>query len=155
MKILLADDHALVREGFKHVLQLIGGQPVEVLEATDYPQVFGVLKTWHDIELVVLDLNMPGMPFLDGVRKIRADYPTIPLVVLSATEEPGIVGKAMGYGINGYLLCAGKTNKQIARTLNITERTVKSHVTSVLQTLRVGNHREAAQQAVELNFSVE
>ncbi|MBI3560528.1 MAG: response regulator transcription factor, partial [Gammaproteobacteria bacterium] len=196
MKILLADDHALVRAGFKQVLQCLGGQSVEVLEATDYPQVFEVLQANNTIELIALDLGMPGMSHLEGVQKIRANYPTIPLVVLSATEDRGIVAEALGYGISGYLLKSstnevianalrlvlaggvylppvllanlghndltpwivttakgdikvltarqreivnhiyeGKSNKQIARTLNITERTVKSHVTSVFQTL--------------------
>ncbi|MBI3560396.1 MAG: response regulator transcription factor, partial [Gammaproteobacteria bacterium] len=196
MNILLADDHALVREGFKQVLLYLGEPSVVIHETTNYHEVFKALLVNKSIDLIVLDLAMPGMSQLEGVRKIRIDYPTIPLVVLSATEDRSVVAEALSYGISGYLLKTstnkvlanalrlvlaggvylppvllanlghndltpwivttakddikvltarqreivnhiyeGKSNKQIARTLNITERTVKSHVTSVFQTL--------------------
>ncbi len=81
MKILFADDHPLMREGVRHVLeQLEAG--VEIIDAYDYQSLFCQAQAHGDLDLALVDLNMPGSPGLAGIVEFRARYPGIPLVVL-------------------------------------------------------------------------
>ena len=66
MKILIADDHELFRDGLRHVLEQMDDD-VSVVEASDYPQALTLVEKETDIGIVLLDLSMPGMPWSEGL----------------------------------------------------------------------------------------
>ena len=102
MKILLADDHPLFREGVKPVLENLDAT-AEILEAVDFPSVFETMRRAEDIDLVLMDLNMPGMDGIDGVHRFRATFPEAPLVILSASEEVDDIRCLLAAGALGYI----------------------------------------------------
>jgi DNA-binding NarL/FixJ family response regulator len=102
LKILLADDHPLFREGLKSVLLKLTDQ-VSVIEAEDYPGVFEATGRDDDLDLVLLDLYMPGMPGMDGIRHFRQRHPELALVVMSAANEPEDIQRIMASGALGYI----------------------------------------------------
>jgi DNA-binding NarL/FixJ family response regulator len=102
MKILLADDHPLFREGVKPVLKKLDSE-VDILEAVDFPSAFETAHGHRDLDLALLDLNMPGMAAIDGVIRFRATFPDIPVVVLSAAEESEDIQHLLNEGALGYV----------------------------------------------------
>ena len=86
MKILLADDHPLFREGVKHVLMLLG-EEVEIVDAHDYPTLFAEAAANPDLDLVLADLYMPGMGGHEGIAEFRDQFPDTPLVIMTASES--------------------------------------------------------------------
>ncbi|MCL6555282.1 MAG: response regulator transcription factor [Burkholderiales bacterium] len=102
MRILLADDHSLFREGLLHVLKDLGTEP-DVVQAADYPGALEAAARNPDLDLALLDLNMPGMDGLTGVRTFRSRHPLIPVIVLSASESPEDVRQALDAGVLGYI----------------------------------------------------
>lgn len=102
MQILLADDHPLFREGVKPVLQKLDAQ-VEILEAVDYPSAYAITTEHSDMDLALLDLNMPGGTGIDGITQFRHRFPDIPLIVLSAADRPDEVRQVLAAGAMGYI----------------------------------------------------
>jgi DNA-binding NarL/FixJ family response regulator len=102
MKILLADDHPLFREGVKPVLLKLDRR-VTLIEADDYPSAFAAMHRARDVDLALLDLNMPGMSGLEGIARFRAAFPEIPVVVLSASEQVDDIQKLLAAGALGYI----------------------------------------------------
>lgn len=102
MKTLLADDHPLMREGVKQVLSQLE-PPVEIVDAHDYPSLFAQTAQHADLDLAVVDLNMPGFVGMRGIAQYRSRFPDIPLVVLSASESPHDVRSALEAGALGYI----------------------------------------------------
>lgn len=217
MRILLADDHSLFREGLLHVLKELGTDP-DVVQAADYPSAIETAARNPDLDLALLDLNMPGMDPVVGVRTFRSRFPLLPVIVLSASESAEDVKHALDSGVLGYipksstasvmlsaiklvlaggvylpslllghevypgetqapirttgqgqkgntrglterqmqvlaLLTEGMPNKVIARTLDITEGTVKIHLVAIFQALGVKNRTEAVIAAQEMDLS--
>jgi DNA-binding NarL/FixJ family response regulator len=101
MNILLADDHPLFREGVKAVLLKLAPL-VNLIEANDYPSAFIAIQR-HHIDLALLDLYMPGMASIDGITRLRAAFPEIPVVVLSATEKIEEVKQLLAVGVLGFI----------------------------------------------------
>ncbi len=102
MKILVADDHALFREGLRYVLAQLGDE-VEMLEAKDCAEALALIGNRSDLDLVLLDLAMPGMDGLAGLRALRARHPSVPVVILAASEEPTDVRQALDGGAMGFI----------------------------------------------------
>lgn len=102
MKILLADDHPLFREGVRHVLTQLG-EAVEILDAHDYPSLFAQAESHPDLDLALADLNMPGLPGHDGITQFRNRFPGIPLVVLTASESRSDARLALSAGALGFI----------------------------------------------------
>jgi len=102
LRILLADDHPLFREGVKPVLHKLH-TGAEVLEAVDYPSAFEMIHRHGEVDLALLDLYMPGMAAVDGVRRFRAAFPSIPVVVLSASEQTEDIHNLLASGALGYI----------------------------------------------------
>lgn len=102
MKILLADDHPLFREGVRHVLAQLDDH-VEIIDAHDYPSLFSVASQHQDLDLALVDLNMPGMDGHEAVVRFRSEFPDIPLVILSATETRADIQRALNAGVLGYI----------------------------------------------------
>ena len=102
MKILHADDHALFREGMKFFLKLLD-KNVEILEASDFQALMDKLVLEAPIDLLLLDLAMPGMGELEGFFSIRRQYPKLPVVVLSGSNNTQVIQSILDGGARGYI----------------------------------------------------
>ena len=101
MRVLIADDHPLVRDALARTLRCV--QPeAEVLEAADFASALRVLQT-DAPELALVDLHMPGMERVDGVRRLRLLCPGVPLVVVSGEDDPAVIRAALAAGAVGFL----------------------------------------------------
>lgn len=198
MKILVADDHDLFREGMRRlVLQL--ADDVEVLEAHDWPNTLQVVEAYPDLTLALVDLNMPEMKSFEGLEALLARAETIPVVIVSASESLVDMKRVLDSGAMGYIpkseaaqvmlnalrlilaggfyvplrlvqsppavssnsksvlpfgltprqydvlkvMLQGKTNKEIARELNLSDVTVKTHLGAIFKALNVTNRAQA------------
>ncbi len=97
MKTLVIDDHTLFREGLVKLLQELDEGCV-VLEANDCQQALELCESHEDVDLILLDLALPGMDGLAGLPVFRARYPQIPIVVVSATDDYDTVVEAIKQG---------------------------------------------------------
>lgn len=113
MKALLADDHPLMREGVRQVLLRLDPEIV-IIDAHDYPSAFARVAEHPDLDLALVDLNMPGMTGALGVAEFRTRFPEIPLVVLSASEAPSDVRRVLENGALGYLYKAMPSSAMLA-----------------------------------------
>lgn len=102
MRILVADDHALVREGLVHTLQELD-PAAEIIEADSAAAVHAALTGSAGFDLALLDLFMPGVEGFDLFAAVCDRFPELPVVVLSASEEPAHVRKAIDCGASGYV----------------------------------------------------
>ena len=102
MKILLADDHALFREGMRYVLQQLS-DGVEVLEASNFQDALKLAGQHPELDLLLLDLHMPGSDGPKSVSYFHRRYPHIPVVVVSGEEASSNMEKVMGYGAAGFV----------------------------------------------------
>ena len=102
MKILHADDHALFREGMRFFLKLLDTN-VEVVEASDFQTLKDKLVLEAPIDLLLLDLAMPGMGELEGFFFIRRNYPELPVVVLSGSNNTQVIQSILDGGARGYI----------------------------------------------------
>ncbi|TAN63696.1 MAG: response regulator transcription factor [Magnetospirillum sp.] len=211
MRVLLADDHALFREGVRMVLESLAEEPIETLEACDFTQALAHVRANPGIDIALVDLSMPGMDGFSAIGTIRRTAPDIYLVVVSASEDPQAVRRALDAGAHGYIcksagsasmmkgirsvlqgdtfvspniavpdtlpqtqgefdadrlralltprqrdvlamLRQGKSNKEIARDLNLAEITVKLHVTAILRSLSCENRTQAAILAAKMGL---
>jgi DNA-binding NarL/FixJ family response regulator len=204
MRVLVVDDHPLFREGLKVVLQGLA-QDTEIVTQAGAEEALAAARAIDDLDLVLLDLSMPGMNGFTAVQRFCREIPGVPVVIISAHEEPADVRRALSLGALGYipkstppqvlldalrlvlgggvyvpplfldagkthdappapgaeaepgdgelterqgdvlvLLSQGKSNKLIARELDLSEKTVKSHVTALFRALGVVNRTQAA-----------
>ena len=102
MRILLADDHPLFREGVKPVLEKLDPE-AEILEAVDFPSAFEVMRQAGEVDLALMDLYMPGMVGVEGIARFRVTFPAVPLVVLSASEQASDIKHLLAAGALGYI----------------------------------------------------
>ncbi len=102
LRIILADDHALFRGGLILLIKLMD-QPVEILEANDLDQATGYLVEGPPIDLLLLDLLMPGMSGIEDVRRICRNWPDVPVVVVSVKEDAQAIREALQAGAMGYI----------------------------------------------------
>jgi DNA-binding NarL/FixJ family response regulator len=102
IRVLLADDHTLVRAGIRALLEKIPG--VEVAgEAGDGREVLDLIKT-HQPDVVLLDISMPGLNGLQTLARITRDFPQVRVVILSMHHNDEYVLQALKSGVSGYLL---------------------------------------------------
>lgn len=101
IRLLLADDHAIVREGLKRLLALDEGILV-VGEAVNGGQVLEMAAR-SDIDVIMLDMSMPGLSGTDLIGRLRARDHGIPILVLTMHDEPQIAKRALRAGAAGYL----------------------------------------------------
>jgi two-component system, NarL family, nitrate/nitrite response regulator NarL len=102
MKLLIVDDHAVLREGLAVLLQQIGPDTT-VVQAQDANEAITLLGGHPDLDVVVLDLVMPGMNGLDALSEFGRTRPDLPVIVLSSSEDPLDVRKALAAGALGYV----------------------------------------------------
>lgn len=201
MKILVADDHDLFREGISRLaLQLDGS--AEVLEASDWQVALQIVANEPDLALALVDLNMPEMKAFDGLESLMARAETVAVVVISASENLMDMKRVLDLGAMGYILKSeptpvilnalrlimaggiyipprlvqtpsannvgsasnkpalpfgltprqydvlqvmlqGKSNKEIARELDLSDVTVKAHIGAIFKALNVSTRAQA------------
>jgi DNA-binding NarL/FixJ family response regulator len=204
--LLIADDHPLFREALRGAVQrVIPG--VQLFEADSVEALYQLADQHTDADLVLMDLNMPGAQGFNALVHMRALHPQLPVVVVSAREEPTVMRRALDHGAFGFIpksadsdtighalgtildgetwappeahnvpptgreereigqrlreltpqqfrvlqmLGAGRLNKQIAYDLNVSEATIKAHVTAILRKLGVTNRTQAVLMAGKL-----
>ena len=102
MKILVVDDHPLYRSGVAYTLQNTG-LDVEVVECAALDTAFDKLDQGLQVDLMILDLQMPGYQGLDSVRAVRSRRPEVPVLVLSGNEDPAVVRECIDLGAFGFV----------------------------------------------------
>jgi len=98
----LADDHALVRDGIGYLLKGINENNI-ILESATLDEVVCIIKDNNDIDLLLLDLVMPGMDGVSSITHLRKISPNLPIAILSFTEDERIVRQALNLGANGFI----------------------------------------------------
>lgn len=101
-KIIIADDHPLFRGALRGAIE--GMFPAATVhEANGLDELGLVLIRERDVDLVLLDLTMPGVQGFSGLIYLRAQFPDVPIVIVSATEEPLIIRRAIEFGASGFV----------------------------------------------------
>lgn len=100
-RAIIADDHPLFRAALKQALSETLGS--DVLEAESFDSLQQVLEQERQVELLLLDLNMPGNQGLTGLTAVRNAYPDILVLIVSANENPDVIQKAMAFGASAYV----------------------------------------------------
>jgi DNA-binding NarL/FixJ family response regulator len=207
MRILVVDDHALVRRGMRYVVNE-GFPDAEVLEAEGSAAALEVFRTGTKIDLALVDVRMPDLDGLELLRAIKAEWDDVPVIMLSTYENAPYVKRALADGAAGYLLkdatpedlsqainvamsgsgnvlsprviqnlfeeqqsgdgrrneysltqrendilallAEGKSNREIAQSLFLSEKTVKAHLAAIFRKLGVTNRTQAAMMAVQM-----
>ena len=101
-RIVIADDHALVRGGLAQLVKLIE-EDVEIIETSDFDQTLDLLSKGLSVDLLLMDLLMPGMNGMEGIKQICKDWPDVPVVVVSVREQIAAIRSALAAGAMGYI----------------------------------------------------
>lgn len=203
MKVLIVDDHALIREALHSVLKQLNREAV-IFQASNSQQAMRIVEEHPDISFILLDINLPDRDGFSVLRELRERYATIAIVILSSSDDQDTVKRAFKLGALGFipktterevilnaiklvfsggvyipsqmleetrsprlidepetrdsfkgigltdrqievlaLLMKGRSNKVIAKSLNMAVPTVKNHITAVLKALGVASRTEA------------
>jgi len=202
MKLLVVDDHPVVREGLVALLRQAGPDTV-ILQAGSAAEALQQIEANPDLDIVILDLVMPGTGGLPAIAAFGRIRPDLPVIILSSSEDPQDARRALAQGALGYVpksasqhvllsairlvlngdryvpplilnevantrpaqpsrrgengeilterqievlrrLSVGQPNKIIALDLDLSEKTVKAHVTAIFKALDVVNRTQAA-----------
>lgn len=208
IKIMIVDDHSLIREGIKHLLEFDGSIEV-IAQAADGNECLDILSDVKP-DVVLLDINMPNMNGIDLLQMIKKKYSSIKILMLTVHNEVEYLVKSMDIGADGYVLkdsgsadlreaiakvyeggsyiqpslipafnsrlinrdidkeriesltkreveilkqiAGGRFNKEIADNLDITERTVKNHISNLFKKIDVNDRTQAAVFAIRNNL---
>ena len=101
-RIIIVDDHPLFRGALNQALTA-GLATCEVLEAASLDQLTARLQTDDDIDLILLDLAMPGVQGFSGLLYLRSEYPAIPVIIVSASDDANTIRRAMSFGASGFV----------------------------------------------------
>jgi DNA-binding NarL/FixJ family response regulator len=101
--LLIADDHPLFRGALRQAVIGLFEQ-VDVAEAGSFEDVSDILDGGgRDVDLILLDLSMPGVRGFSGLMYLRAQYPSLPIVVVSANDDPAVIRRCMEFGASGFI----------------------------------------------------
>src|SRR5690625_2988693 len=206
--LLIADDHPLFREALRGVaLRTFPGTVIH--EADQFDRLYELVEAHPDIDLLLLDLDMPGAKGFSALIHLRAQHPQLPIVIVSAHEDPVTMRRALDHGALGFIpkssdaqtlgtamkqildgfpwipdgiedgagadddelqiaervreltpqqfrvlqmVSSGQLNKQIAYELNVSEATIKAHMTHILRKLGATNRTQAVLIASRLGI---
>jgi DNA-binding NarL/FixJ family response regulator len=101
-RFLIADDHPLFRGALREAVSGLF-QQVEIGEAGSFEDVAKLLEGGGEVDLILLDLNMPGVRGFSGLIYLRAQYPSVPIVVVSANDDPTVIRRCMDLGTSGFI----------------------------------------------------
>jgi DNA-binding NarL/FixJ family response regulator len=101
-RLVIADDHPLFRGALR---EAVAGQfaGADIAEAGTFEDVVAQLERGGDVDLVLLDLAMPGVRGFSGLMFLRAQYPSVPVVVVSANDDPAVIRRCMDFGASGFV----------------------------------------------------
>lgn len=102
LKLMVVEDHALVREGMVRLLSQIEPD-VSVIEAGDFEAALNALDNEGEVDLVLLDLGLPGIDGFSGLDILRRRYPAMPVAVVSAFDDTPTVTRVMNLGASGFI----------------------------------------------------
>lgn len=215
MRLLLADDHTLVRQGLIPFFKALDAE-VEVVEASCFDSALEAARTHGPMDIILLDLRMPGMHGTRGIDTMIAAFPRTPVVILSGSVDSADVVGAIDHGAAGYLpktlsstaminalrlvlsgekyfpsfafnaprpapvpatgsfrdgnplatleerersilgmVVDGRTNKEIARALDLQEVTIKVQTRNIYRKLNAANRSQAVRIAMENGWKAE
>ena len=207
-KIMIADDHILIREGIKQLLEFDGSINV-VAEAGDGNECLDKLESIHP-DVLLLDVNMPNKNGIETLKELKAKKSSVKVLILTVHNEVEYLLKAIELGVDGYILkdsgskelkqainrvvlgesyiqpdlipslnaklirrdadrekvdaltkreievlkqvASGMFNKEIANHLDISERTVKNHISNIFKKIEVSDRTQAAVFAIKNNI---
>lgn len=101
-RLLIADDHPLFRGAMREAVSGLF-EKVGIAEAGSFDEVADLLERGGDVDLVLLDLTMPGARGFSGLMYLRAQYPGVPVIVVSANDEPVAIRRCMEFGASGFI----------------------------------------------------
>lgn len=101
-RVLIIDDHPLVRDGLRSVIA-VTFDGCEIFEAAGLEDALATLEKQSNFDLILLDLNIPDVKRLDGLRLLRSRYPILPVVMVSGAFDRAIVREALGAGAAGFI----------------------------------------------------
>jgi len=101
-RLVIADDHPLFRGALR---EAVAGQfaDADIAEAGAFDDVVAQLDRGGDVDLVLLDLAMPGVRGFSGLMFLRAQFPSVPVVVVSANDDPAVIRRCMDFGASGFI----------------------------------------------------
>jgi DNA-binding NarL/FixJ family response regulator len=100
--LVIADDHPLFRGALREAVHGLFGN-ADVGEAGTFEEVTELLEDGGDVDLILLDLRMPGVRGFSGLMYLRAQYPGLPIVVVSANDDPAVIRRCMEFGASGFI----------------------------------------------------
>lgn len=105
MKILVVDDHQLIREGLRPVLERVGdpGEDVAIFEAGSYDEALVYADRHRDLDLVLLDLRLPGVTGFSALVDLQERHPDVPVVIMSGDFDADLVRSALEAGALGFV----------------------------------------------------
>ncbi len=101
-RLLIADDHPLFRGALREAVNGLFDR-AEIGEAGTFEEVTELLERGGEIDLVLLDLRMPGVRGFSGLMYLRAQYPGLPVIVVSANDDPAVIRRCMEFGASGFI----------------------------------------------------
>src|SRR3979490_896789 len=99
---VIADDHPLFRGALREAVSGLYGD-ANIAEAGSFDDAVVLLDRGGDVDLVLLDLTMPGVRGFSGLMYLRAQYPSVPVVVVSANDDPAVIRRCMDFGTSGFI----------------------------------------------------
>ena len=118
-RLVIADDHPLFRGALREAVTGLIAH-AEIAEAGSFEEVPKLLDKGGEVDLVLLDLSMPGVRGFSGLMYLRAQYPSVPVVVVSANDDPAVIRRCMEFGASGFIpktLGVDEMRTAIARVL--------------------------------------
>src|SRR5947207_5522888 len=102
LRMCSADDHPLFRGALREAVSGLF-EDVEIAEAGSFDDVSKILDRAAEVDLILLDLAMPGVRGFSGLMYLRAQYPSVPIVIVSANDEPAVIRRCMDFGASGFI----------------------------------------------------
>jgi DNA-binding NarL/FixJ family response regulator len=100
--LIIADDHPLFRGALREAVSNLF-EEVDIAEAGSFEDVSTLLERGGEVDLILLDLAMPGVRGFSGLMYLRAQYPSVPIVVVSANDDPAVIRRCMDFGASGFI----------------------------------------------------
>ena len=101
-RLLIADDHPLYRGALREAVTGLF-ERIDIAEAGTFNEVTELLERGSEVDLVLLDLTMPGVRGFSGLMYLRAQYPGVPVIVVSANDDPAAIRHCMAFGASGFI----------------------------------------------------
>src|SRR6201993_4074053 len=100
--LVIADDHPLFRDALRQAVQSVVAS-AKIDEAGSFDDLTSLLERDSDVDLILLDLSMPGISGFSGLIYLRAQYPAIPVVIESASDDVATIRRSLDFGASGFI----------------------------------------------------